>query len=81
MVISPRPYNAKVRLALVSPITSKIKGYPFEVVFPKESVVKGAILADQVKSLDCRVRKAEFACKAPPEVVAEVLAKIQTLIS
>jgi len=80
MVVSPHTYNAKVGLALVSPIASKIKGYPFEVVLSKESVVKGAILADQV-NLDWWVRKAEFACKAPPQVVAEVLARIQALIA
>jgi mRNA interferase MazF len=69
-----------VGLALLCPITSKIKGYPFEVEMPDSLQVTGAILADQVKSLDWRVRQAHFACKAPAEVVAEVQAKIQVLI-
>jgi mRNA interferase MazF len=62
------------------PVTSKKKGYPFEVSLPEESKVSGAVLADQIKSLDWRARKAEFACRAPAEVVAETLAKIHALI-
>ncbi|SHE72707.1 mRNA interferase MazF [Desulfofundulus australicus DSM 11792] len=80
LVVSPRVYNEKVGLALFCPITSKIKGYPFEVELPEKLKVSGAVLADQIKSLDWRARRAEFACRAPAEVVAETLAKIRTLI-
>ncbi|MCL6634969.1 MAG: endoribonuclease MazF [Peptococcaceae bacterium] len=80
LVISPQLYNEKVGLALMCPVTSKVKGYPFEVVLPEESKVSGAVLADQIKSLDWRARRAEFACKAPAETATEVLAKIRTLI-
>ncbi len=81
LVISPQIYNSKVGLALICPITSKVKGYPFEVVLPPEAKVTGAILADQIKSLDWEARQAEFIGQVPAEQVAETLAKIQVLIS
>ncbi|HOV80493.1 MAG TPA: endoribonuclease MazF [Bacillota bacterium] len=81
LVISPGAYNSKVGLAIMCPITSKAKGYPFEVQLPPNLNVSGVVLADQVKNLDWRVRKAEFLCKAPGKVIAEVLAKIQVLIT
>lgn len=79
LVVSPKDYNSKVGLALICPITSNIKGYPFEVVLPP-GAISGAVLSDQIRSLDWRVRKAKKICVAPPDVVAEVLAKIVLLI-
>ena len=64
LVISPRAYNRKVGLALCCPITNQVKGYPFEVVLPAASKANGAVLADQVKSLDWRIRKAKRFAKA-----------------
>ncbi len=58
VVLSPRAYNAKVGLAIFCPVTSKVKGYPFEVALPEGFAVQGVILADQVKSLDWRARRA-----------------------
>jgi len=81
LVLSPAAYNRKVGLALFCPITSQVKGYPFEVRLPPDLPVTGVILADQVKSLDWRARKAEVACKVPDEVVQEVLLKLGTLLS
>jgi mRNA interferase MazF len=80
LVISPKAYNQKVGLALLCPITTQVKGYPFEVLLPEESKASGAVLSDQVKSLDWRVRKAKLLTKAPKETVREVLAKILALI-
>lgn len=80
LVLSPRAYNEKVGLAILCPITSQVKGYPFEVLIPEGSKVKGAILSDQVKSLDWRARNAEFACKLPPENFNEVVRKLGVLI-
>jgi len=80
LVISPLPYNRKVGLALFCPITSRVKGYPFEVELPPGLPVAGAILADQIKSLDWRVRKAKRMCIAPQEVVEEVLGKVSALV-
>lgn len=80
LVLSPKAYNGKVGLVLLCPITSQIKGYPFEVLIPEGLEVKGAILSDQVKSLDWQARKAEFSCKLPPEKFNEVVKKLSTLI-
>ena len=80
LVLSPSSYNGKVGLAVLCPITSQVKGYPFEVMIPPGSKLGGAILADQVKSLDWRIRKAEFICKLPRETTSEVLDKLGTLL-
>jgi mRNA interferase MazF len=81
VVLSPVAYNSKVGLAICCPITTQIKGYPFEVRIPAGLRVTGAILADQVKSLDLRVRRAELIDSLPKEVVDEVLVKLSTLLS
>lgn len=80
LVISPKPYNQKVGLALFCPITSHVKGYPFEVVLPEEDKASGTILSDQIKSLDWRARNAKRLTRAPNDVIDEVLAKILTLL-
>jgi mRNA interferase MazF len=80
LVLSPSSYNGKVGLAIVCPVTSQVKGYPFEVAIPLETKLAGVVLADQVKSLDWRVRKAEFICKLPRETTNEVLDKLATLL-
>jgi mRNA interferase MazF len=81
VVLSPEAYNGKVGLAILCPITNQVKGYPFEVVIPPDCKVSGVVLADQAKSLDWRVRKAEFICALPKEVILEVLDKLGTLLS
>ena len=80
LVLSPSAYNDKVGLAILCPITSQIKGYPFEVLIPEGLPIGGAILSDQVKSLDWSVRHAELASKLPRAALAEVLGKISTLL-
>ena len=81
VVLSPNAYNAKVGLALLCPLTSQVKGYPFEVVLPPGLAVSGAILADQVKSLDWQARTVEFICALPSTMVSEVLQKIGVLLA
>jgi mRNA interferase MazF len=80
LVLSPAAYNGKVGLAILCPITSQIKGYPFEVVIPDGLEISGAILSDQVKSLDWKARKAEFGCQLPSSAFNEVVQKLNTLI-
>lgn len=80
LVLSPETYNGKVGLAILCPITSQIKNYPFEVLIPDDLKISGAILSDQVKSLDWKVRQAEFICKLPASKLDEVLKKLGTLI-
>jgi mRNA interferase MazF len=81
VVLSPESYNGKTGLAILCPITTQIKGYPFEVLIPAGLPVAGAILSDQVKSLDWRVRNTELICTLPSEIISEVLQKLSTLIS
>ena len=80
LVVSPEAYNRKVGLALMCPITNRVKGYPYEVLLPSGLEVSGAILSDQVKSLDWRARRARTISDAPVEVTEEVLAKLRTLV-
>jgi mRNA interferase MazF len=79
-VISERAYNRRVGLALFCPITSSVKGYPFEVALPAGLDVHGAVLCDQVKSLDWRKRSAQRICPAPPSVVEDATAKIVAFV-
>lgn len=81
LVLSPAAYNEKVGLAIFCPITSQVKGYPFEVLVPDGLVVNGVILSDQVKSLDWQARRAELADKLPDKALDEVLEKLATLLS
>jgi len=81
VVLSPAAYNGKVGLALLCPITSRIKGYPFEVTLPDGSPVHGAVLADQVKSLDWRARRAERMGTIPRRLVSEILEKVGLLLT
>jgi mRNA interferase MazF len=80
LVLSPAAYNQRVGLGLFCPITSQRKGYPFEVSIPANLPVAGVILADQIKSLDWRVRQAEYLCTLPDATIIEVLRKVNTLL-
>ena len=80
LVLSPKIYNGKVGLALFCPVTSKIKGYPFEVDLPDGTAVSGVVLSDQLKSLDWRSRKVKFIERASLDVMAMVTARVLTLL-
>ena len=79
LVISPKAYNRRVGLALFCPITSKSKGYPFEVQLDTDSI-KGVVLADQIKSLDWQARRAQLVDTVSSSTMDEVRAKLLTLI-
>ena len=81
LVVSPSAYNSKVGLALVCPITSKVKGYPFEVPLPDGGPVQGVVLADQLRSLDWRSRQADIIGTVPIAVLERVLQLVETLLS
>jgi len=81
LVLSPSSYNGKVGLAILCPITSQVKGYPFEVRIPDGLPLEGVVLSDQAKSLDWRSREAEFVCKTTAESITEVLQKLGTLLA
>ena len=92
LVLSPRAYNEQTSLALFCPITSQVKGYPFEVGLPPGGTVSGVVglppggtvsgvvLADQIKSLDWRARRARFECETTSQVIGEVLGKVNVLL-
>lgn len=81
LVLSPAAYNGKVGLALFCPITSHVKGYPFEIAIPEGLAVSGSVLSDQVKSLDWRARQAAYVGRLPGAQVLEVLAKVCALLT
>ena len=78
LVLSPRRYNDKRGMMICCPMTSRIKGYPFEVVVSQNP--PSAVLADQIKSLDWRVRQATKKDAVSAAVLAEVRAKIGVLL-
>lgn len=80
LVLSPAAYNGRVGLAVLCPVTSSVKGYPFEVRLPDGLPVAGVVLSDQVKSLDWRARGAELACALPPEITLAALRRLETLV-
>ena len=80
VVLSPAAYNGRVGLSVLCPITSQVKGYPFEVPVPEGLGVTGVILADQLKSLDWRRRNASVIARLPSETIAEVLRKVGVLL-
>lgn len=80
VVLSPRPYNQASGLALMCPITSARKGYPFEVELPAGMATSGVVLADQVRSLDWRARRAELKEALPETDIDDVLGKLLTLL-
>lgn len=97
IILSPSQYNRMTSLALMCPITTKSKGFKFEVqlsykAWGKETIppnfalsdgmqTVGVVLSDHIKSFDWKVRQVEFIEKAPNELVEEVLAKLETLLT
>lgn len=79
IVLSPAAYNRRVGLAIFCPITTQVKGYPFEVLIPEGLKVSGAVLSDQVKSLDWRMRNTKFIVRVPKSIIDEVSRKLRTL--
>lgn len=81
LVLSPKPYNAATGLMLCCPVTSQVKGYPFEVALIGVKGLKGVVLSDQLRSLDWEARSAEKAGRAADDVLADVLAKLKVLLT
>jgi len=81
LVVSPIAYNRLSHFILACPITSRIKGWAFEVILPSTLTTYGVVLADQISTLDWRSRGGKFIEKSPDEVISEVLAKILPLLS
>lgn len=80
IVLSPRTYNARAGLAILCPVTTRVKGYPFEVILPEGLPVAGAVLADQVRCLDWHARRATHICNLPRDTINEILGKLEPLL-
>ena len=80
LVVSPASFNARSELALLCPITSRRRGHRYETPLPVGLEITGVVLCHHVKSLDWRSRGARFVCRAPDEIVRDVIAKIKTLL-
>jgi mRNA interferase MazF len=80
LVLSPKAYNDKAGLAVMCPITSRVKGYAFEVEVEQSGSIRGVVLADQVKSLDWRLRNAQRAARLSPSALEEVRNRIAVLL-
>jgi mRNA interferase MazF len=86
LVLSPRKYNQFARLCVLLPITSKVKGYPFEVSLPADLVLGsqgggGCVVADQIKSMSWTDRHVAFICAAPGGILPDAVARFRTLLS
>ena len=79
VVLSPKVYNRRTGLLICVPITNQIKGYPFEVLLTGSGAT-GAALADQIKSIDWKVRQAERKGRATPTEITDIKAKIRALL-
>lgn len=79
LVISPSHYNEKAGLMVCCPMSTRIIGYPFEVITEVDGVAS-AILSDQIKSLDWKVRRAKKKGTVPASVMMHVRAKIKALL-
>jgi mRNA interferase MazF len=80
LVLSPAPFNKKIMLAMVAPITSRVRGHGFEVSINGEKV-KGVVLCQQVKMIDFSERGIQFAEKAPEVVTSDALARVRAIVS
>jgi mRNA interferase MazF len=81
VVLSPEQYNRRVGLALFCPVTSQIKGYPFEALIPEHPDAVGVVLADQIKSFDWRSRDAQFISALPGETISAILQRVNLLLA
>ncbi len=81
LTLTPENYNRKTGLAVFCPITSQVKGYPFEVLIPSGLKISGVILSDQIRNLDWQVRGSKFFCKVPESTFLEVLNKLGSLLN
>ena len=80
LVLSVEAFNKKIRLALVAPITSRIRGHGFEVLL-QGTKTHGVVLCQQIKIIDYRARGARYIEDAPDAIVQDVLAKVRTIVS
>lgn len=80
LVLSPVIYNGPTHLAILCPITRQVKGFRYEVLIEPGLPASGVVLADQARSMDWSEREVAYIGKAPDRLVAEVLARLVSLL-
>ena len=80
IVLSPIAYNDKTGLAVVVPVTNQVKGYPFEVQLPSQMKTTGVALADAIRNIDWRVRRAKYVETLPAEVLKSIRDRLIALL-
>ena len=80
LILSTAPFNKTIMLAMVAPVTSRVRGHGFEVAIDGNKIA-GVVLCQQVKMIDFTARGVRFAEKAPDKVVSEALAKVRAIVS
>jgi mRNA interferase MazF len=80
LVVTPHAYNRRTNLSVLCPITSKVKGYPFEIAVPPGGTTTGVVLGDQVKSVSWSDRNADFIEKSQSPLLVQVRAMIKALL-
>lgn len=80
IVLTPRAYNSVTGRCFACPITSRIKGYPYEIVLPAGLETQGVIITDQGKALSWSARGARFVETAPEAVTEDVKAKLKAFL-
>ena len=81
LTLSPESYNRRIGMGVFCPITTRVKGFPFDVVIPPGLKATGVVMSDHVKSLDWNARGSRLFCKLSDAVVSEVLSKLNALLS
>jgi mRNA interferase MazF len=80
IVLSPQSYNRRSGLAVVAPITSQSKGYPFEVLLPPGLKLTGVVLSDHVKSVNWTARRMRYKDRAPTKLLRDVQERLRLLL-
>jgi mRNA interferase MazF len=79
VILSSKYFNLKSSLAFACPISSKVKGYQFQVVLPPGLPVRGVVLCEHMRSLDWRVRNASYLGRMPDDVLLQVRGVVRTI--
>jgi mRNA interferase MazF len=79
-VLTATPYNAAAGLCVVCPVTSRARGYPFEVALPEGTVLSGVVLADQPRSVSWEKRYIRYAGRAPAALLDDVRERLYALL-
>ncbi|MCY7338263.1 MAG: type II toxin-antitoxin system PemK/MazF family toxin [Chamaesiphon sp.] len=80
LIVTPQEFNQSTQLALVCPITSKVKGFPLEVILPEGLMTSGVILIFQAKTIDWLERQAKYIESLPAEALEEAISKLRAMI-